>query len=122
MHRWSGNPESWSRFFRIKFGRCGGCEGSCQRDWFDCFSQCATDYITDGERVETISNGHPAMGKITAMGCSASALTGAFIAVSSEPFTGALNCMAVMGVAGDIAAAKGYCGTGSFQVKFLHAL
>lgn len=82
----------------------------------------ATDYITDGERVETITNGHPAMGRITAMGCSASALTGAFVAASSDPFTGALNCMAVMGVAGDIAASKGYRGTGSFQVDFLDAL
>ena len=82
----------------------------------------ATDYITDRERVETITNGHPAMGRITAMGCSASALTGAFVAASSDPFTGALNCMAVMGVAGDIAAGKGYRGTGSFQVDFLDAL
>ena len=81
----------------------------------------ATDYITDGYRVETICNGHPIMSKVTAMGCTASAITGAFAAVSRSPFEAALHAMAVMGVAGDIAAAK--CkGTGSMGVEFIDAL
>lgn len=81
----------------------------------------ATDYITDGTRVETITNGSPIMSRVTAMGCTASAVTGAFVAVSDSPLEGALNAMAVMGVAGDIAAAK--CkGTGSMGVEFLDAL
>ena len=81
----------------------------------------ATDYITDGQRVETIVNGSPLMRRITAMGCSASALTGAFAAVDSDAFAAALNTMAMMGVAGDIAAV-GTTGTGTFQQKFLDAL
>ena len=71
----------------------------------------ATDYITDGYRVETICNGHPIMSKVT----------GAFAAVSRSPFEAALHAMAVMGVAGDIAAAK--CkGAGSMGVEFIDAL
>lgn len=81
----------------------------------------AVDYVTDGTRVGSISNGHPIMSKVTAMGCSASALTGAFAAVDSDAFTAALNTMAMMGVAGDIAAAQSE-GTGSFQMNFLDVL
>lgn len=81
----------------------------------------ATDYVTDGERVESIKNGHPIMGRVTAMGCTATAVTGAFVAVSRTPLEGALDAMAVMGVAGDIAAAK-CAGTGSFGVEFMDAL
>lgn len=66
----------------------------------------ATDYITDGERVATISNGHPIMSRITAMGCTASAVTGAFAAVCGDAFEAAWAAMAMMGVAGDIAAAR----------------
>lgn len=79
------------------------------------------DYITDGERVETIRNGAAIMSRVTAMGCTASALTAAFIAVSRSPFEGALNAMALMGAAGEIAAARSQ-GTGSMAVEFLDAL
>lgn len=81
----------------------------------------AVDYVTDGERVESIANGHPLMGRITAMGCSATALTGAFAAVDKDAFSAALNTMAMMGVAGDMAAVSAK-GTGSFQLAFLDAL
>ena len=81
----------------------------------------ATDYITDGERVETIKNGHPLMAKITTMGCMSSALTGAFAAVSSSPFDAALHTMAVMGVAGELAA-KHSRGTGSLMMNFIDEL
>lgn len=81
----------------------------------------AIDYITDGERVESIANGSPLMGRITTMGCCASALTGAFVAASDSIFSGALSCMAMMGIAGDIAATKAE-GTGTFQPHFFDAL
>ena len=80
----------------------------------------ATDYITDGTRVETITNGSPMMSKITAMGCTASAVTGAFAAVS-EPFEAAFGAMALMGVAGE-KAAEGASGTGSMSVRFMDFL
>lgn len=81
----------------------------------------AVDYVTDGQRVETIANGDPIMSRVTAMGCTASAVTGAFVAVSATPFEGALNAMAVMGIAGETAAAKAK-GTGSMGVEFMDAL
>ena len=81
----------------------------------------AVDFITDGKRTATISNGSPIMSRVTAMGCTASAITGAFVAVDSDAFCAATAAMAVMGVAGDIAAAR--CkGTGSMGVEFLDAL
>lgn len=81
-----------------------------------------TDYITDGERVESIQNGDAIMSKVTVMGCTASALTGAFIAVEQDVFAAALNTMALMGVAGDIAAAQSGGATGTFAVRFMDAL
>ena len=87
----------------------------------------AVDYVTDGVRVESIANGTPLMSKVTAMGCSASALTGAFAAVDKTAFDAALNAMAMMGVAGDIASRQGSpeagkLGTGTFAVRFIDAL
>lgn len=81
----------------------------------------ATDYVTDGEKVETITNGSPMMPKVTAMGCTATAITGAFAAVDKDPFRAALNAMAVMGVAGELAAACSN-GTGSLAVNFIDCL
>ena len=79
------------------------------------------DLVTDGEKVETIANGNPLMTKVTAMGCVASALTGAFLAVESDCFASALEAMALMGVCGERAAAK-CAGTGSLETLFLDEL
>ena len=79
------------------------------------------DYITDGEVVATIENGDSIMPRITALGCTATALTAAFATVDSNPFRAALNAMAIMGVCGELAAAES-SGTGSFKVRFLDIL
>jgi hydroxyethylthiazole kinase len=81
----------------------------------------SVDLITDGIRVARVANGHALMPRVTGMGCTASALTGAFVAVNSDPFSAAANAMAVMGVTGEIAGA-GAAGPGSFQLNFLDAL
>lgn len=81
------------------------------------------DYIMDKENTLKIYNGHHLMPKVTALGCSASALCGAFAAVNPSPLKAAAGAMAVMGIAGEIAAAADYCnGPGSFQAAFLDAL
>lgn len=80
-----------------------------------------TDYITDGTRVGTIANGSPLMPKVTALGCTATAVTGAFAAVSSDFFHAALNAMALMGIAGE-AAAKDCPGTGTLALRFIDQL
>jgi hydroxyethylthiazole kinase len=61
------------------------------------------------------------MPKVTGLGCTATALTGAFAAVNSEHYAAAAHAMAVMGIAGEIAARTAK-GPGSFQIDFLDAL
>ncbi|MCT4613890.1 MAG: hydroxyethylthiazole kinase [Marinifilaceae bacterium] len=79
------------------------------------------DYITDGQEVISIKNGHPLMPKITGMGCTATAIMGAFAAVEKNPLYAAAACMAVMGIAGQMAAALSK-GPGSFQINFIDCL
>lgn len=68
-----------------------------------------------------IHNGHPLMAKVTGMGCAASALCGAFAAVNTDFSAATAHAMAVMGIAGQLAA-QGDCGPGTLQINFLDAL
>lgn len=79
------------------------------------------DYIVDGEGVIRVENGHPMMARVTGLGCTATALCGAFAAVNSSFTAAAAGAMAVMGIAGEIAA-EGSKGPGSLQVAFLDTL
>jgi hydroxyethylthiazole kinase len=79
------------------------------------------DLIVEGDAVARVANGHPMMRKVTGMGCAASAITGAFAAVNPSPFQAAAHGMAVMGIAGEMAAERA-AGPGSFQTSFLDAL
>jgi hydroxyethylthiazole kinase len=79
------------------------------------------DYITDGERVESISFGTPLMSKVTGMGCTATAILGACAAVNKDTFLAACNGMALMGITGELASVKAN-GPGSMQMHFLDAL
>lgn len=79
------------------------------------------DLIVKGRQVARVANGVPLMVKVTGMGCTASALTGAFAAINTSPFDAAVNAMATMGITGEIAASRS-AGPGSFQVSFLDTL
>jgi hydroxyethylthiazole kinase len=80
-----------------------------------------TDLVVQGERVARVHNGDPLMARVTGMGCTASALTGAFAAVNGDAFQAAIHAMVLMGVTGELAKAR--CqGPGSFQVAFLDGL
>lgn len=81
----------------------------------------AVDYVTDGTRLVGIANGHPIMSRVTGMGCTASAIGGAYLAVSEDPFLAAVLTMVTMGVAGEAAYAKAPA-PGSFQTAFIDAL
>jgi len=81
----------------------------------------ATDYIVSKEKVMKIKNGHPLMAKVTGLGCTASALCGAFAAVENDPFAATAKAMAVMGIAGEKAAGD-VTGPGSLQIRFLDIL
>lgn len=77
-----------------------------------------TDFIITADRQIKLNNGHVMMPYVTGMGCTLSALTGAFAAVGEE--TG-LAAAAVLGVAGEIAAEQSK-GPGSLQLNLLDAL
>jgi len=79
------------------------------------------DYIVAGSRMIVVGNGHPMMTRVTGLGCTASALCGAFAAVGSDLADSTSYTMAVMGIAGEIAAARA-AGPGSMQIHFLDAL
>jgi hydroxyethylthiazole kinase len=82
----------------------------------------ATDYVVGGQDLYRIGNGHPMMTRVTGLGCTASALCGAFAAVGRDDYAkAAARAMVTMGVAGELAAA-GAEGPGSLQVRFLDAL
>ena len=81
----------------------------------------AVDLVVDGHVEFRIHNGHPVMSSVTGMGCTASALTGAFAAVQSSPVVAAAHAMTIMGVCGEWAAARSI-GPGSFVPAFLDAL
>ena len=81
----------------------------------------AVDLISSGGTTTRVFNGHPMMPKVTGLGCTASALTGAFAAVNPSARDAAVNAMAVMGIAGELAADHAR-GPGTFLVRFLDAL
>lgn len=80
-----------------------------------------TDIVTDGARLAAIRNGHALMGRVTAMGCVASALVAACLAVESDAWLATSAALLVIGVAGEAAAARAH-GPGSFAVEILDAL
>jgi hydroxyethylthiazole kinase len=81
----------------------------------------AVDYVVEGKRMVKVENGHPMMTKVTGLGCTASALCGAFAAVDQDSLTSAAKAMAVMGIAGEMAAEVSE-GPGSLQMHFLDRL
>lgn len=80
-----------------------------------------TDFVINNNEVIKIENGHPMMARVTGMGCTATALIGAFLAVNTDALSAATHAMAVMGIAGEIAAETAN-GSGSMQIQFLDAL
>jgi hydroxyethylthiazole kinase len=80
-----------------------------------------TDYIVGDAGLIKVRNGHPMMTRVTGLGCTASAVCGAFAAVEPNPLRAAAKAMIVMGIAGEVAAA-GASGPGTLQVRFLDAL
>lgn len=86
----------------------------------------ATDHVIDAQgRWSRLANGHPWMTRITGIGCSATALVGAFCAVQPDAWRATTAAMALLGVAGEIAAERAQAagqGVGSMQALLLDAL
>jgi hydroxyethylthiazole kinase len=79
------------------------------------------DVVTDGVRLATIRNGHALMARVTAMGCVASALVAACLAVEGDGWLATAAALLALGVAGEGAAAHAR-GPGSFAMEILDAL
>jgi hydroxyethylthiazole kinase len=86
----------------------------------------AIDHVLDAQgRWSRLANGHAWMTRITGVGCSASALVGAFCAVQPDAWRATTAAMALLGVAGEIAAERVRAagqGVGSMQASLLDAL
>lgn len=85
-----------------------------------------TDHILDAKRRwARLSNGYEWMTRITGVGCSATALIGAFCAVQPDAWRATVAAMALLGVVGEVAAEKVMargCGVGSMQIALLDEL
>jgi hydroxyethylthiazole kinase len=81
----------------------------------------AIDRITDGERWREVKNGDPRMTRVTALGCAASAVIGAFLTVDPEPLRAAAAGLAIFGLAGERAATAA-AGPGSLRWRIVDEL
>lgn len=80
-----------------------------------------TDLIVHRERIAFVENGTGLMTRVTGMGCSASAIAGAFAGCHTDYFLAAVAAAATMGVCGEMAFENAQL-PGSFQIAFLDAL
>jgi hydroxyethylthiazole kinase len=79
------------------------------------------DTVTDGARTAVIANGDPLMAKVTAMGCAASALVAACLAVEDDGWRATAAGLLLIGVAGEVAALSAH-GPGTFAAAIIDAL
>ncbi|MFC4163502.1 hydroxyethylthiazole kinase [Epilithonimonas zeae] len=81
----------------------------------------ATDIIIDNKETYFVENGHPLMTKITGLGCSASAIVGAFAGISENKTESTVAAMSLLGIAGELSE-KISNGPGSLQMNILDKL
>ncbi|WP_211223386.1 hydroxyethylthiazole kinase [Flavobacterium soli] len=81
----------------------------------------ATDIIVSQEQTVYLSNGNALMTKVTGLGCSASAVIGAFIATVENTTEAVAAAMALFSISGELAA-KHSKGPGNLQVNLLDTL
>ena len=80
------------------------------------------DFVTDGTRSVRIFGGSAFMPRVTALGCSLTALIGAFIADSvDEAFEATVAALATFAAAGELAE-RGVAGPASFEVRLVDTL
>lgn len=79
------------------------------------------DVVTDGSRTARVAGGDPLVTRITAVGCSVSALVAAFATTGADRLTTTVAALAVMNVAVERAAADAP-GPGTLRVRLLDEL
>jgi hydroxyethylthiazole kinase len=86
----------------------------------------ADDHVVDAAgRWVMLSNGHPWMTKVTGVGCSATAMVGAFAAIQPDPWRATAAAMGYLGVVGEWAAERVQAaggGVGAYQTALLDGL
>ncbi|HLS94252.1 MAG TPA: hydroxyethylthiazole kinase [Sphingobacterium sp.] len=80
-----------------------------------------TDYIISSDRWMEVRNGSVLMTKVTGLGCTATALIGAFLSLRKAPFEEAVAGVSVLSLAGQLAAADAI-GPGTLQWKLYDTL
>lgn len=80
-----------------------------------------TDYVSDGDRLLAVENGHPLMSRIVGSGCASTAVVGCFAAAGGGDPETVAAALAYFGRAGEVAAGKAD-GPGTFEPRFLDAL
>lgn len=81
----------------------------------------AVDWVSDGQRLVGIHNGHPLLTKVTGTGCVATSLCGAFVGATGDPFLASVAALGFLGVCGERAALQA-SGPGSFRVHLFDAM
>ena len=81
----------------------------------------ADDFIVTTDNIIKLSNGTPLFTKVTAMGCGATAVIGAFAAINKNYATAATHAMATFTIAGECIATKTSM-PGSFYSAFIDKL
>jgi hydroxyethylthiazole kinase len=80
------------------------------------------DYVSDGERVLGVANGHELLSTVSGTGCMSTAVTGSFAAAKPEdPTSAAAEALVAFGVAGEDAARVAN-GPGTFHAALYDAL
>lgn len=79
------------------------------------------DYIVSSKEIIEIHNGHILMTKVTGLGCTSSALIGAFLGLRKDTLEETIAGVAVLSLAGELAA-KTAKGPGSLQMHLLDVL
>jgi hydroxyethylthiazole kinase len=80
------------------------------------------DYVSDGEQVVGIANGHELLGSVSGTGCMSTAIAGCFLAVKRDaPLEAVAEAFVALGVAGEDAAETAG-GPGTFHANLYDAL
>ncbi|KAJ5898839.1 hypothetical protein N7495_003583 [Penicillium taxi] len=84
----------------------------------------ATNYLSDGNQVISVENGHSLLGEVTGTGCAVGSIAASFLAAyRSEKLLAVLSGIVMYEIAAENAAAKEYVrGPGSFVQAFIDEL
>jgi hydroxyethylthiazole kinase len=81
----------------------------------------AVDWVTDGRTTMAVRRGHPAMARVSALGCVAGAMAAACLAVEPDAMRATCHALTLFGLAGERAGERA-AGPGSFVAALLDAL